>query len=99
VLLLRAPSKTEYLHITVVVGAPLKAEYLHIPVAVEGPFQSRVLAQPVEGSTEYIIMMCIGKPVEQKMLTHERNICLGPALPSSGLAVARFKRVVFDNQY
>jgi len=37
-----APSKVEYLRITVVVRTSLKAESLHISVAVEVPFKSRV---------------------------------------------------------
>ena len=41
-LLLGAPLKAEYLHITVVVGAPLKARYLHITIAVRDPFESKV---------------------------------------------------------
>jgi len=43
-LLLRAPLKAEYLHITVSFGAPMKVEYLHIAVAVGGPLESNIPA-------------------------------------------------------
>jgi len=42
-LLLGAPLKATYLHITIAVGGPLKARYLQATIAVVDLFESRVL--------------------------------------------------------
>jgi len=70
-LLLRAPVKAKYLHITVSLGGPLKAEHLHITLSFRGPFNKVLKAECLH------ILVAVGGSFESK-LPSNCSCCWGP---------------------